>query len=63
MRDLLPQYDSTAADAVLVLLCFADGYHALASVPLVPERRVCLVLATDYVGKEALNLHRDDEAA
>ena len=47
--------------SALVLLCFADGYHALASVPLVPDRRVCLVLARDYMGKEALNLHLDDE--
>ena len=48
-------------DDALVLLCFADGYHALASVPLVPDRRVCLVPARDYMGKEALNLHLDDE--
>ena len=53
--------ESHSTDAELVVLArLRCGFVAGLVAPLVPEYRVCIQLADDYVGKDAVQLDLDD---
>ncbi|CAM9780055.1 unnamed protein product [Chrysoparadoxa australica] len=45
---------------IVVLLRTACGYLAVIKMPIVPDLGVCKALASDYAGKDALELRLDD---
>eukprot|EP00953_Heterococcus_sp_UTEX-ZZ885_P009136 5416-Heterococcus_DN1.PRE.3 len=46
---------------LVVLLRARCGYLCVVTMPLVPDIGVCRALATDYIGKEALQLNLDEK--
>lgn len=66
LASLRPHVASASLDVditreVPVVVRVACGYCAVVRVPLVPEHRVCLALASEYESRTALQLNLDDK--